>query len=67
MVDVSVVPSAAATYVQDALITDGAAAAVRGARKEAKYSCSQAGAGYAFEPVIVDTSMGVLASQRSPF
>ncbi len=55
VIDVSVVHPAAETYVQDAANTDGAAAAVRGARKVEKYSCGQAGGGYDFEPVIVET------------
>ena len=55
VVDVSVVHPAAETYVQVAANTDGAAAEVRGARKVAKYVCSQAGGGYAFEPIIVET------------
>ena len=55
VIDVSVVHPAAETYVQDAANTDGAAAAARGARKVEKYSCGQAGGGYDFEPVIVET------------
>ena len=54
VVDVSVVHPAADTYVQEAAITNGAATAVRGVRKEAKYSCGQAGGGYASEPIIVE-------------
>ena len=55
VIDVSVVHPAAETYVQDAANTDGAAAAARGARKVQMYSCGQAGGGYDFEPVIVET------------
>ena len=55
VIDVSVVHPAAETYVQDAANSDGAAAAARGARKVEKYSCGQAGGGYDFEPVIVET------------
>ena len=55
VVDVSVIHPATETYVQEAAITDGAAATVRGSHKEAKYSCGQAGGGHAFEPIIVET------------
>ena len=55
VIDVSVVQPAAGTYVQDAASTDGAAAALRSARKVEKYKCGQTGGGYDFEPVIVET------------
>ena len=59
VVAVCVVHSAADVYVREAAITDGAATALRGARKEAKYLCVQAGGGYAFELISVETCGGL--------